>query len=148
MVDSARAFNASVIEEFRANSGRVGGEWEGYTIILIHHIGAKSGTEYVTPLGCFPMGVGRFVVVASNGGSPFHPDWYRNLKANPRITVEVGAETFTVLAEELDGAARAELWPRLAAESPVGEYQARIARRIPVFLLTRLTSDFMPNEPR
>jgi deazaflavin-dependent oxidoreductase (nitroreductase family) len=138
MADSARAFNAVIIEEFRANSGRVGGEWEGYTIILIHHIGAKSGTEYVTPLGCFPLGDGRFAVVASNGGSPFHPDWYRNLKANPRITVEVGAETFTALAEELDDCARAELWPKLTAESPVGEYQARIARKIPVLLLTRI----------
>src|SRR5712664_3837553 len=99
MAKSARALDAAIIEEFRANSGRVGGEWDGYTIILIHHIGAKSGIERVTPLGCFPQGDGRFAIVASNGGSPSHPGWYHNLKANPKITVEVGAETFTVLAE-------------------------------------------------
>ena len=73
----------------------------GHHAILIHHIGARSGTERVTPLGCSPQGDGRFAIVASNGGSPAHPDWYYNLKANPRIKVEVGTQTFTVLAEEL-----------------------------------------------
>lgn len=138
MTNSAHDFNAAIIEEFRANSGRVGGEWDGYPLILIHHIGVKSGTERVTPLGCFPLGDGRFAIVASNGGSPFHPAWYHNLKATPRITVEVGAETFTVLAEELEGTARSQLWPKLAAESPIGEYQRKTARKIPVFLLTRI----------
>ena len=130
--------NTTMIEEFRANEGRVGGSWAGTTLILIHHIGARSGTERVTPLGCSLQGDGRFAIVASNGGSPTHPDWYYNLKANPRITVEVGAQTFTVLAEELDGTARAGLWPKLVAEYPsIGEYQARTTRRIPVFMLTR-----------
>ena len=138
MTSSAHDFNKAIIEEFRANSGRVGGEWEGYTIVLIHHIGVKTGIERVTPLGCFPLDDGRFAVVASNGGSPSHPDWYRNLKANPRVTVELGTETFTVLAEELEGTARAQLWPELAAQSPVGEYQRRITRKIPVLLLTRI----------
>ena len=142
MADSApgRAsdFNTKMIEEFRANGGRVGGPWAGTTLILIHHIGARSGTERVTPLGCSPQGDGRFAIVASNGGSPAHPDWYYNLKANPRIKVEVGTQTFTVLAEELDGTARAGLWPKLVAEYPsIGEYQARTTRQIPVFMLTR-----------
>jgi len=136
--DRASDYNTKIIEEFRANEGRVGGEWTGTTLILIHHIGAKSGIERVTPLGCFPQGGGRFAIVASNGGSPGHPNWYHNLKANPRITAEVGGQTFTVVAEELDGAARAELWPALVGEVPsLGEYQTKITRQIPVFMLTR-----------
>ncbi len=92
----------------------------------------------MSPLGCFPRRDGRFAIVASNRGSPAHPAWYYNLKANPRITVEVDAQTFTVLAEELDGTVRAELWPKLVAWAPnLGEYQARTARQIPVFMLTR-----------
>jgi deazaflavin-dependent oxidoreductase (nitroreductase family) len=127
-----------MIEEFRANEGRVGRPWADTTLILIHHIGARSGIERVTPLGCSAQGDGRFAIVASNGGSPTHPGWYYNLKANPRITVEVGTQTFTVLAEELDGAVRARLWPKLVAQYPsVGEYQARTTRQIPVFMLTR-----------
>jgi deazaflavin-dependent oxidoreductase (nitroreductase family) len=137
----ASDFNTKMIEEFRANEGRVGGPWADTTLILIHHIGARSGTERVTPLGCSPQGDGRFAIVASNGGSPAHPDWYYNLKANPRIKVEVGTQTFTVLAEELDGTVRAGLWPKLVAQYPsIGEYQARTARQIPVFMLTRVTA--------
>ncbi len=133
----ANDYNAKIIEEFRANQGRVGGPWAGTTLMLVHHIGAKSGIERILPLGCFRQGDGRFVIVASNGGSPAHPDWYYNLKANPRITVEVGSQTRTVLAEELDGTARAELWPKLVARYPtVGEHQAKTARQIPVFMLT------------
>ena len=114
MADSAPGgasdFNAKMIEEFRANGGRVGGPWAGTTLILIHHIGARSGTERVTPLGCSLQGDGRFAIVASNGGSPAHPDWYH----------------------------RAALWPKLVAEYPsIGEYQARTTRQIPVFMLAR-----------
>jgi deazaflavin-dependent oxidoreductase (nitroreductase family) len=131
-------FNAKTIEEFRANEGRVGGLLAGTTIILIHHIGARSGMERVTPLACSPREGDRFVIVASNGGSPTHPGWYYNLKANPRVKVEVGTETFTVLAEEQDGKARAELWPELVTEAPdVGRHQSRTTRQIPVFMLTR-----------
>jgi deazaflavin-dependent oxidoreductase (nitroreductase family) len=134
----ASDFNTKIIEEFRANEGRVGGPLAGATMILIHHIGAKSGIERVSPLACSPQGDGRFAIVATNGGSPTHPDWYYNLKTSPRINVEVGTQTFTVLAEELDDIARAELWPKLVAESPaVGEFQTRTARQIPVFMLTR-----------
>ena len=130
--------NIQIINEFRANGGRVGGPWAGTTPILIHHIGARSRAERVTPLGCFSQPGGRFVIVTSSGGSPTHPNWYYNLKAHPKITVEVGAQTFTVLADELAGAARAELWPKLVAEYPtVGEHQAKTTRQFPVFLLTR-----------
>ena len=131
-------YNTTIIEEFRANRGLVGGPWADTPMILIHHIGARSGVERVTPLGCSPRGDGRFVIVASSGESPTHPEWYYNLKANPRITVEVGAQTFTVLADELAGAARAGLWPKLVAEYPtLGEHQAKTTRQVPVFMLTR-----------
>lgn len=137
----ASEFNTKIIEEFRANQGRVGGPLAGTNMILVHHIGARSGIERVSPLACSPQGDGRFAIVASSGGSPTHPNWYYNLKANPRITVEVGTQTFTATAEELDDTARAELWPKLVAESPsVGEFQTRTTRQIPVFMLIRQDS--------
>ncbi len=130
--------NESVIAEFRANQGRVGGVLAGTPIILIHDIGATSGTERVTPLAYSSQTDGRLLIAASNGGSPMHPAWYHNLKARPTIEVEVGTETFTALAEEVESAARAELWPTLIAASPtLGDYQAKTARRIPLFRLTR-----------
>jgi deazaflavin-dependent oxidoreductase (nitroreductase family) len=111
-------YNTRIIEEFRANHGRVGGPWEGTPLILVHHIGAKSGIEHVTPMCSFPQGDGRYVIVASNGGSATHPAWYHNLKANPTVDVEVGAEKFTAVAEELDNPTRAELWTRLVTQTP------------------------------
>jgi deazaflavin-dependent oxidoreductase (nitroreductase family) len=136
--DDANDFNSKIIAEFRANEGRVGGALAGTPILLIHHIGAKSGIERVTPLAYNPQGDGRFVIVASNGGSPTHPGWYYNLKASPRIEVEVGSERFRVLAEALEGAARAVLWPKVVATSPaVGRFQAKTTRQIPMFVLTR-----------
>jgi deazaflavin-dependent oxidoreductase (nitroreductase family) len=141
----ASDYNAEIIEEFRANQGRVGGMWEGTTLILIHHIGARSGIERVTPVACSPQGGDRSAIWAANGGSPTHPTWYYNLNANPQITVEVGTQTFTVLAQELGGSARAQLWPKLVAEWPkpvagspdLGAAQARTTRQFPVFMLTR-----------
>src|SRR5882724_5254845 len=111
----ASDYNTKIIEEFRANEGRVGGPWAGAALILIHHIGANSGTERVSPVGYFPQGEGRFAIVASNGGSPAHPDWYYNLKAHPRITVKVGTQTFTVLAEKLGRARPADVAGRSVA---------------------------------
>ena len=113
----ASDYNTKIIEEFRADEGRAGGPRAGIPLILIHHVGAESGIDRVTPA---------------------HPDWYYNLKAHPRITVEVGTQTFPVLAEELAGAARAALWPALVAQAPsVSKFQAKITRQIPVFMLTR-----------
>ncbi len=111
----ASDFNANIIEEFRANQGRVGGPLAGTPMILIHHIGARSGIERVTPLACNPQGDGRLAIVASNGGSPAHPDWYYNLRAHPRITVEVGTQTFPVLAQELDPVFAHGSWMQAAA---------------------------------
>jgi deazaflavin-dependent oxidoreductase (nitroreductase family) len=128
--------NDQVIAEFRRNGGRVSGELAQTPIVLIHHLGASSGTTYVTPLAYQALR-GGLVIVGSNGGSPADPGWCDNLRAQPRIDVEVGTETLTVLAQELDDAARAEIWPLLVAGAPVlGEYQATTPRRFPVFLLT------------
>jgi deazaflavin-dependent oxidoreductase (nitroreductase family) len=134
----AKAFNKKIIEEFRANEGRVSGFSARTPIVLVHHIGAQSGIERVTPLGCFPLGDDRYVIVASSGGSPTHPDWYHNLKAHPRIDVEVGTRAFTVLAEELDDPARAQLWPKLVTDAPdLAKHATKTTRRFPVFMLTR-----------
>jgi deazaflavin-dependent oxidoreductase (nitroreductase family) len=131
-------YNTKIIEEFRANGGRAGGPWAGTTLILIHHTGAKSGIERVSPVACSLQGEGRFAIWAANGGSPAHPDWYYNLTAAPRIKAEAGTQTFTVLAEELDDTARAGLWPKLVTQYPqLGEAQAKTTRQIPVFMLTR-----------
>ena len=131
-------YNAKIIEEFRANGGRVGGPWAGITLILVHHTGARSGVDRVSPLAYSRQGDSRFAIWAANGGSSAHPNWYFNLRANPRIKAEVGTQTFTALAEELDETARAELWPKLVAQYPqLGEAQAKTTRQIPVFMLTR-----------
>lgn len=130
--------NAGIVKEFRARGGRVSGPFAGTALILVHHTGARSGIERVVPLAYLPQPDGQFVIIASNGGSPRHPAWYYNLKANPKITVEVGAETFRVVAEELDTAARAAAWPAIVGQAPAaGEFQKMTTRTIPVFILTR-----------
>jgi deazaflavin-dependent oxidoreductase (nitroreductase family) len=131
-------WNASIVEEFRANEGKVGGQFEGASLILIHHVGARSGTKRVTPLGCFPQSDGGLVIVATNGGAPTNPDWYYNLKANPDITVEFGTETFTVAVRELIGAEFERAWAGIVSAAPqAGEFRAKAGRAIPVLLLTR-----------
>ena len=136
---SASDYNAAIIQEFRATGGHPGGEWAGTPMILHPPHRRQVRDQRVTPLGCLPLGDGRFAVVASSGESlPAHPAWYHNLLAHPVISVEAGTETFTVVAEELDPAARAGLWPTLVARFPtVGKYQASTTRQIPVFILTR-----------
>ena len=133
-----REFNARIVEEFRAGGGRVSGPLADTPLILVHHIGARSGVERVVPLAYLPQPDGRFVVIASDGGSPRHPSWYYNLKANPRVTVEVGGDTFRVVAQELDPARRTAIWPRIVEWAPsAAEFERLAARTIPVFILTR-----------
>jgi deazaflavin-dependent oxidoreductase (nitroreductase family) len=136
--DEFNDWNKAIIAEFRANAGKVGGQFEGAPMILLHHVGAKSGIERTTPLVYFPQADGSIVIIASKGGAPSNPDWYYNLKANPKFEVEVGSERFAVVAEELDDAERDALWPVLVAERPgFGDYQKNTARKIPVLRLTR-----------
>jgi deazaflavin-dependent oxidoreductase (nitroreductase family) len=131
-------WNQKIVEEFRANEGRVGGPFEGAPMILIHHIGAKSGTERVTPLVYFPQDDGSMVIIASKGGAPTNPDWYHNVKANPAFDVEVGTETFPVTAAEITGEERDDVWSKVVAANPgFGEYQQKTTRTIPVVRLTR-----------
>ena len=115
--DAANGFNNQVIEEFRANDGRVTGSLTGTPILLLHHVGARSGIERVTPLAYTPYRAGGYLIVVSNGGSPTHPSWYYNLKAHPTTHVEIGRETFTARVEECKGTARANCGPS-CSQSP------------------------------
>lgn len=134
-------YTESVIAEFRANKGQLGGELAGTPIVLIHHLGARTRAERVSPVAYSSLPDGRLVIAASNGGSPTHPAWYHNLKAHPTIDVELGTETFTALAEEVTGAAHTKLWLQLVAASPtLGQFQAKTIRKIPLLTLTRRTS--------
>jgi deazaflavin-dependent oxidoreductase (nitroreductase family) len=131
------AFNKNVIHEFRANDGKVDGVFEEGTMALLHHVGLRSGVERVNPLGYFTDG-GRIFVVASFGGSDVNPAWYYNLLANPRTTVEIGAETIPVTARELTGAERDERFTKIAETMPMfADYQRKTARVIPVIELVR-----------
>jgi deazaflavin-dependent oxidoreductase (nitroreductase family) len=131
-----RDFNRRIILEFRASGGHVGGALTGAHMILIHHVGATSGLERVTPLMYTPQPDGSFVIVASNGGSAVHPRWYYNLMAHPRIEVEVGVRRLRVRATELEGSARDDYWPMLiGASRTLAEFATRTPRQIPVFLL-------------
>ena len=131
-------WNGKIIEEFRANAGKVGGYFEGAPMVLVHHVGARSGTERVNPLVYLPDG-DDMVIAATKGGAPTHPDWYHNLKAHPRVVVEVGTETFPVEAAEVTGEERDRLWRRLVEMRPgFGEYESKTTRVFPLFRLTRV----------
>lgn len=132
--------NRTVIDEFRANGGKAGGIFEGKPLVLLHHIGAKSGTERIAPLVYLPDN-GRVYIFASKGGADTNPDWYHNLVANPEVTVEIGTETYPATARVLDGAERDEVYARqVEAEPQFGEYQAKTERVIPVVELVRASS--------
>ena len=134
----AEDWNTTVINEFRENAGKVGGTFDGRPMILVHHTGAKSGAERVTPLVYLPEG-DRIFIFASKGGDPKHPAWFHNLVANPRTKVEVGAETFEVVARVLEGQERDEYYAKQAAVMPnFAEYQANTTRIIPVVELERV----------
>lgn len=130
--------NRGVVEEFRAHAGRVGGYFAGAPMLLLHHIGARSGIERVNPLVYVRDGE-DMVVAASKGGAPQNPDWYHNLKAHPRAVVEVGAERVPVRASEVSGSERDELYGRLARMRPAfAGYAAETERIIPMIRLSPL----------
>jgi deazaflavin-dependent oxidoreductase (nitroreductase family) len=136
--DDVNDWNKQIIAEFRENGGKVGGPFEGATMLLLHHVGARSGTERVTPLVYFPDG-DRMVIVASAAGAPKNPDWYHNVKASPRVDVEVSTDTVAVEAQELVGAERDEKWAEITAAAPgFAEYQTKTSRVIPVIALERV----------
>ncbi|MEU9607342.1 nitroreductase/quinone reductase family protein [Streptomyces sp. NPDC048057] len=129
-------FNQQVIEEFRANAGKVGGPFEGSRLLLLTTTGARSGTRHTTPVAYLPDGGERVLVIASAAGAPRHPAWYHNLVANPRVTVEDGVFTYEAEATVLAGEERDRAYAR-AVETSDGwaAYQAKTDRVIPVVAL-------------
>jgi deazaflavin-dependent oxidoreductase (nitroreductase family) len=130
-------WNASIIEEFRKNHGKVGGDFEGSPLLLIHHKGARSGKARVNPVMYLKDG-DRYVVFASKGGSPTNPDWYHNLMAHPDdVQIEVRDEKIDVHAEKIKGAERDRLYTKQSSLYPAfAQYQRRTKRIIPVIALT------------
>ena len=130
-------WNNNIINEFRANEGRVGGPFKGAPMLLLHHTGAKSGKTRVNPLVYLADG-DRLLVFGSKGGAPTNPDWFHNLRANPAATVEVGTDKFAVEAEELTGEERDRLFAKQAGLMPAfADYQTKTSRTIPVVALKR-----------
>jgi deazaflavin-dependent oxidoreductase (nitroreductase family) len=133
-------WNQSVIAEFRANEGRVGGGFEGAPIVLVHHVGRKSGKEYVSPLAYLPGDDDSLYIFASKAGAPTHPDWYRNLVAAGQATIEVGTSTYPVTVSELSGEERDDIYAEQVRRMPnFGEYAQKTEgiRTIPVLRLKR-----------
>ena len=133
-------WNTKIIEEFRANEGKVGGPFEGRPVLLLHHKGAKTGTERVNPVAYQAVG-DDFAVFASKGGSPTNPDWYHNVVAHPDVSVEVGTESFPVHAHVAVGEERERIWAKQKTEWPgFAEYEEKTKgiREIPVVVLERV----------
>jgi deazaflavin-dependent oxidoreductase (nitroreductase family) len=130
--DTYNDWNRQIIDEFRANEGRVGGQFEGAPILLLTTTGAKSGLSRTSPMMYLAEGDRRFVF-ASKAGAPTNPDWFHNLKANPQVTVEIGSETFGARAQEVVGAERDRIYAEQASRFPgFAEYQEKTTRTIPV----------------
>jgi deazaflavin-dependent oxidoreductase (nitroreductase family) len=133
-------FNQQIIGEFRANHGKVGGGFEGASLLLLRTTGAKSGQERVIPLA-YQADDGRYVVFGSKNGAPTNPDWYHNVRANPRVTVEVGDETFAADAYIAEGEERERLWSRQKQQVPAfAQYETQTTRQIPVVVLERAST--------
>ena len=133
-----REFNQKLIEEFRANDGKVSGSFANAPLILITHTGAKTGTKRTSPL-VFTRDGERIVLIASKGGAPTHPHWYLNMVANPQVTVELPGETFEARVTEVTGAERDRLYAAQAEQMPnFAEYAAATDRQIPVLVLDKI----------
>ncbi|HEV2118929.1 MAG TPA: nitroreductase family deazaflavin-dependent oxidoreductase [Candidatus Bathyarchaeia archaeon] len=129
-------WNAGVIQEFRKNKGKVGGNFEGAPLLLINHTGARTGKSRTNPVMYLKDGH-RYLVFASKGGAPTNPDWYHNLKAHPEVKIEVGNETIEVRAEELIGSEREKIYARQAKLYPqFAQYQKQTKRIIPIIAFT------------
>jgi len=130
--------NQGIIEEFRANAGKVGGFFAGKTLLLLHTVGAKSGQERINPVAYVTDG-DRLVIIASKGGAPTNPDWYYNILAHPLVTVEVGTEQFQAQAAIASESERTRLYNQMVEMMPgFAEYQRKTTRVIPVIVLTRM----------
>jgi deazaflavin-dependent oxidoreductase (nitroreductase family) len=130
-------WNAKIIDEFRANEGKVGGAFEGSQMLILHTTGAKTGKERVHPL-VYQADGDRLAIFASKGGAPENPAWYGNLVANPDVTVEIGTDTVSMRARVAEGDERERLWSRQKELVPgFADYEAKTTRQIPVVVLER-----------
>src|SRR5512133_2477959 len=135
-MSSPHDWNKQIIDEFRANAGKVGGNFAGRTLLLLHTIGAKSGEERINPTAYVKDG-DRYVVIASKGGAPTNPDWYYNLLANPLVTMEVGTEKIKARAEVASEPERTRLYEKMVEMMPgFADYRQKTTRQIPVITLT------------
>lgn len=140
MSEERRARNQQVVEEFRANGGVVGGMFATVQLLLLHHVGAKSGTAHISPLAYLADGE-NWVIFAANGGRPMHPGWYHNLRENPAAAVEVASGTYNVSARITQGKEREDLCDRFRESSPYfGNFEKATEREIPVVVLERTKS--------
>jgi len=142
MTEAATDWNSQVIAEFRANSGKVGGQFEGAPVAILHHRGRKSGKEFLAPVMYLPddSDSGTIYVFASKAGAPSHPDWYHNLVAASAATVEVGTEEYPVTVREVTGEQRDRIYSEQASRYPgFAGYEEKTAgiRTIPVLALRR-----------
>jgi deazaflavin-dependent oxidoreductase (nitroreductase family) len=132
--------NGRIIEEFRATGGNVVGPAEGFSLLLLHTRGARSGVERVNPVAYQPLG-DAWAVFATYAGAPRHPAWYHNVVAHPETIIEVGAETIPVRARVAVGDERERIWARQKAFYPrFARYETQTGRQIPVVVLERLTA--------
>lgn len=130
-------WNDQIIAEFRANDGRVGGNFAGAPLLLLHSVGAKSGAERVSPMMYRAVG-DNFAVFASKAGAPTNPAWFHNLVATPDATIEVGTETLAVRARVASGEERSSIWEQQKAAYPgFADYEKKTSREIPVVILER-----------
>ncbi len=133
-------WNEKMIDEFRANDGRVGGNFEGRSLLLLHHRGAKTGTERVNPVAYQRLSPDSVAIFASKGGAPTNPDWFHNLVANPDASVEIGTDSYPVRASVAAGEEREQIWERQKHDSPAfAEYEEKThgIREIPVVILDK-----------
>jgi deazaflavin-dependent oxidoreductase (nitroreductase family) len=136
-MSNANEWNKKIIEEFRANDGKVGGQFANSSLLLLHTTGAKSGQPRINPVAYTTDG-DRYVIIASKGGAPTNPDWYYNLVANPKVKVEVGTEQFQARATVPAELERIQLYDKMATVYPgFADYQRKTSRTIPVVVLTR-----------
>ena len=136
-MSDANDWNKAIIEEFRANDGKVGGMFADMPLLLLHTTGAKSGLPRINPMAYLVDG-NRLVVIASKAGAPTNPDWYHNVVANPDVKVEVGTEQFQARATVAAEPERTQLYEKMATLNPgFAEYQQKTTRIIPVIILTR-----------
>lgn len=134
-MSSPQDWNTAIIEEFRANEGKVGGQFAGSPLLLLHSTGARTGAERVHPM-MYQRIDGDYAVFASKGGAPTNPDWYHNLVAHPRAKVKVGTDTLDVTARVARDEERDRIWTRQKSDYPgFAEYEANTAREIPVVIL-------------